>query len=463
MPDDKHIEEYMRKTPKSLQIYERACKKMAGGAESNIRLFPPYPLYLTHGRGAYIYDVDGNEYIDCICGMGCIILGHNDPEVRAAVIERVTKGGDVLGCPTELALDYIERVQKAFPSMELCRFSNSGTEATMNLLRIARAYTKKDAIAKAEGAYHGGHDYALHALHLTEKEMSSDPKHPPCLPYGSGIPKYITENLIKVFPYNDAEATAEILEKNQDNLAAVIIEPVMGGGGLIIPRDDYLKKVRKITEKLGIVLIFDEVLTGFRIAYGGGQERFGVKADLTALSKIAGGGFQMACIGGKKEIMDIIVPKAQGTAAEVTSGMTNAVQVGTYNGQPTSLAAGMKTIEILGRPGTYDYLEKISKMLFDGLKDQLADNKLCGTVNYVGPLGQVYFDCPSAKTWRETFALSEHKWNQLFYGGLARGVYFGIPHPDERFFLTKAHTEENIQTILNVSDQCMKEMKKSKC
>lgn len=463
MPDEKYIEEYMRKTQKSLQLYERACKKLAGGAESNVRLFPPYPLYLTHGRGPYIYDVDGNEYIDCICGMGSIILGHNDPEVRAAVIERVTKGGDVLGCPTELAVEYVERVQKAFPSMEICRFSNSGTEATMNLLRIARTYTKKECIAKAEGAYHGGHDYALHALHLTEKELTSNPKRPPCLPYGAGIPKYITENLIKVFPYNDAEATAEILEENQDKLACVIMEPVMGGGGLIIPQDDYLKKVRKITEKLGIVLIFDEVLTGFRIAYGGGQERYGVTADLTALSKIAGGGFQMACIGGKREIMSVIVPKAQGTAAEVTAGMTNAVQVGTYNGQPTSLAAGMKTIEILGRAGTYEYLEKISSTLFDGLRDLLADHKICGSVNSVGPVGTIYFDCESARTWRETFSLNEHKWNQFFYGGLNRGVYFGIPHPDERFFLTKSHTEENVQTILDVADDIMDEMKKSTC
>jgi len=463
MPDEKYIEEYMKKTPKSMALYERSCKKLAGGAESNIRLFQPYPLYLTHGRGAYIYDVDGNEYIDCICGMGSIILGHNDPEVRAAVIERVTKGGDVLGCPTELAVEYVDRVQKAFPSMEICRFSNSGTEATMNLLRVARAYTKKDCIAKAEGAYHGGHDYALHALHLTDKELKSNPKRPPCLPYGSGIPKYITENLIKVFPYNDAEATAEILEENQDKLACVIIEPVMGGGGLIIPRDDYLKKVRKITEKLGIVLIFDEVLTGFRIAYGGGQERFDVKADLTALSKIAGGGFQMACIGGKKEIMDVIVPKAQGTAAEVSAGMTNAVQVGTYNGHPTSLVAGMKTIEILGRSGTYEYLTKISDMLWGGLKDLMDDHKICGSVNYVGPLGQIYFDCETANTWRETFCLNEHKWNQFFYGGLTRGVYFGIPHPDERFFLTKAHTEEDVQKILDVSDDIFDTIKTSTC
>ena len=461
MSDENYIEEYMKKTPKSREIYERAARKLAGGTESNIRLFKPYPLYLTHGRGQYIYDVDGNEYLDMICGMGSIILGHNDPEVRAAVIERVTKGGDVLGCPTELATDYIDRVQRAFPSMELCRFSNSGTEATMNLIRIARAYTGKDCIAKAEGAYHGGHDYVLHALHLTEKEMNSDPKHPPCLPYGIGIPKYITQNLVKVIPYNDAEASAEILEKDQDKIACLILEPVMGGGGLIIPKDDFLKKIRKITEKLGIVLLFDEVLTGFRIAYGGGQERFGVKADLTALSKIAGGGFQMACIGGKREIMEIILPKVQGTAAEVSAGMTNAVQVGTYNGHPTSLTAGMKTIEILGRSGTYEYLNKIADMLWGGLDDLLKDKKIVGSVNYIGPLGTIYFDCISANTWRETFSLNEAKWTQFFFGMMNRGIYLGIPHCDERFFLTKAHTEEDVQHILDVADDVLNDIKKS--
>ncbi|MEM4262311.1 MAG: aspartate aminotransferase family protein [Thermoplasmata archaeon] len=460
MANEKYIEEYMRRTPKSRETYERAARKLAGGAESNIRLFKPYPVYMTHGRGQFIYDVDGNEYIDLICGMGSIILGHNDPEVRAAVIERVTKGGDVLGTPTELAIEYIERVQRAFPSMELCRFSNSGTEATMNCIRIARAYSGKDVMVKAEGAYHGGHDYALHALHLTEKELNSNPKRPPCLPYGSGIPKLVTQNLVKVIPYNDAEATAEILEENQDKIGCMILEPVMGGGGLIIPKDDYLKKVRKITEKLGIVLIFDEVLTGFRIAYGGGQERFNVKPDMTALSKIAGGGFQMACIGGKREIMEMILPKVQGTAAEVSAGMTNAVQVGTYNGHPTSLAAGAKTIEILGRAGTYEYLNKISDMLWGGLKDLLDDKKIVGSVNYIGPLGTIYFDCVSANTWRETFSLNEEKWTYFFFGMMNRGVYLGIPHCDERFFLSKAHTEEDIQRVLDIADEVLSEMKR---
>jgi len=460
MEDEKHIEEFKKKTPKSQQLYIQASKHIAGGVESNVRIIDPYPIYMTHGKGQFIYDVDGNEYIDLLLGMGSIILGHNDPEIRQAVIDRVTKGGDVLGAPSDLAVEYAEKVKKPFPSMDLIRFCNSGTEATMNLIRIARAYTGKDCIAKAEGAYHGGHDYALHALHLTEDLLDGDPRNPPCLPYGSGIPKYITEELIKVFPFNDINATAEILEKNQDKLAAVIVEPVMGGGGLIIPKNDFLKDLRRVTEKLGIVLIFDEVLVGFRIAYGGGQEKYDVKADLTALSKIAGGGFQLACLGGKREIMEIVLPSTQGTAAEVTAGMTSAVQVGTYNGHPTGLAAGSKAIEILGRPGTYEYLEKISAMLFGGLRDQLEDKKIVGTVNNVGPLGQIYFDCDKADTWRETFALSEEKWNKFFYGGISKGVYFGIPHPDERFFLSKAHTEEDIQRVLDITDELLNEIKK---
>lgn len=460
MPEAKYIEEFRKRTPKSREIFERANLHVAGGVESNIRMLDPYPIYMTHGKGQYIYDVDKNEYIDLLLGMGAIILGHNHPEIRQTVIDRVTKGGDVLGAPTEMIIEFGEKVKRAFPSMELIRFNNSGTEATMNLLRIARAYTGKDKIAKAEGSYHGGHDYALHALHLTDDYIDSDPRKPPCLPYGSGIPKYITDEMIKVFPFNDIDATAEILENNQDELAAVLAEPVMGGGGVIPPKDDYLKKLRKVTEKLGILLIFDEVLVGFRIAYGGGQERYGVKADLTALSKIMGGGFQLACIGGKKEIMEVILPQVQGTAAEQEAGMESAVHVGTYNGHPTSLTAGIKALDLLRKPGTYEYLEKISDMLFGGFRDQMKDKDILGTVNNVGPLGAIYFDCEDASTWRKTMDLNEEKWKILFYGGISKGVYFGIPHPDERFFLSLAHTEEDIQKILDITDGLMNEIKK---
>lgn len=460
MPDEKYIEAFMKKTPKSKEAFDRIKLHVAGGVESNIRMIDPYPVYLTHGEGQYIFDIDGNKYYDLLCGLGAIIHGHNPPEIRQAVIDRVTKGGDALGAPTEMIETYAKNIKRAFPSMELLRFCNSGTEATMNLIRIARSYSGKDKIAKVEGSYHGGHDNVLHALHLTDDYLDSDPNNPPCLPYGSGIPKYITENMIKVIPFNNYEATAEILEKNADELGTVIMEPVMGGGGVIPPKDDYLKKVRKLTEKLGMVLIYDEVLVGFRIAFGGGQERYNVKADLTALSKIAGGGFQMACIGGKKEIMESILPKVQGTAAEVEAGMTSAVQVGTYNGHPTSLAAGNKSVELLTKPGTYEYLEKISKMLFGGLKDQLADKKMVGTVNNVGSLGCIYFDVEKADTWRSTLALNEEKWRKLFFGGLNKGIYFGIPHPDERFFLSLAMTEENIQDILKITDDLMNDIKK---
>jgi len=459
MSQEKYIAELEKKTPKSKEMYMKTRQHIAGGVESNIRIIRPYPIYMTHGNGQYIFDVDGNKYMDLLLGMGSIILGHNNPEIREAVIDRVTKGGDVLGAPSSRVIEFAEAVQKAFPSMELIRFNNSGTEATMNLMRIARAYSGKELIAKAEGSYHGGHDYGLHALHLTEEHLDGDPRRPPCLPYGGGIPKYITNELIKVYPFNDIDATAEILEENQDNLAAVIAEPVMGGGGLIPPKGNFLKDLRKLTEKLGIVLIFDEVLVGFRIAYGGGQERYNVKADLTALSKICGGGFQLACIGGKREIMDIISPDVQGTAAEQESGMESPVHVGTYNGHPTSLAAGIKVLEILKRPGTYEYLEKISAMLYGGLKDQLDDKGIVGTVNNVGPLGAIYFDCEKAETWRDTMTLNEDKWREFFFGGLANGVYFGIPHPDERFFLSKAHTEEDIQNILEITDGIMNGIK----
>src|SRR5512136_874170 len=355
--------EYLSRTVKSRAHWKMVKECIPSGVESNVRFFEPYPFYVKRAQGAYIYDLDGNKIIDYALGYGPMILGHNHPAVVRAAKQQIDKGM-MYGASSDLAIDYVKMVQKAMPSMEMFRFANSGTEATMHPLRVARAYTGKEKIAKAEGSYHGGHDYVLQGVDIPS-DMLMESNRQPTVPFGKGIPKSIS-NLVVMYPFNDWAATEEVLTKNADDLAAVIIEPVQAGGGCFVPRDNYLKKLSKLTKSLGIVLIFDEVLTGFRVAYGGAQERYDVKPDLTSIAKIAGGGYQVAGFGGKKEIMEEIVPKEGG----------NVYHGGTYNAHPVSMAAGLETLKILSRPGAYSKIDKIGDSLFHGLRDAAEDHRV---------------------------------------------------------------------------------------
>src|SRR5512136_613619 len=355
--------EYVARTSKSKAHFDKAKKMIPSGVESNVRFFEPYPFYVKRAKGAYLWDIDGNKIIDYALGYGPMILGHNNPAVIRAVKEQVDKG-TMFGASGEMALEYVSMVRKAMPSIEMFRFANSGTEATMHPLRVARAYTGKEKVAKAEGSYHGGHDYALQCVDIPPDKLK-DSRCQPAVPFGKGIPKSISD-LVVMYQFNDWGATEEVLTKNADDLAAVIIEPIQAGGGCFAPRDNYLKKLSKLTKKLGIVLIFDEVLTGFRVAFGGAQERYDVKPDMTSIAKIAGGGYQLAGFGGRKEIMEEIVPKEGG----------NVYHGGTYNAHPVSMAAGLETLKILSRPGAYSKIDKIGDSLFHGLRDAAEDHRV---------------------------------------------------------------------------------------
>jgi len=437
--------EYIRRTKKSRAHFEKAKRLIPAGVESNVRYFPPYPFYVKRAKGPYIYDIDGNRIIDFALGYGPMILGHNHPAVVRAVKEAVEKG-TMYGASTDIATEYVKMVQKAMPSVEMFRFANSGTEATMHPLRVARAYTGKEKIAKAEGSYHGGHDYVLQALD-TPREKLTKKTCQPAYPFGKGIPKCISD-LVVVYPFNDWPSTEEVLTKNADDLAAVIIEPVQAGGGCFVPRDNYLKKLRKLTKELGIVLIFDEVLTGFRVAFGGAQERYDVKPDLTSIAKIAGGGYQLAGFGGKKEIMEEIVPKDCG----------NVYHGGTYNAHPVSMAAGLETLKILSKPGTYKRIDAIGDSLFDGLRDIAADRGVDVWVESVGSLGQLYFTDREIKTWRDALDIDADKWRHWFMYSLGKGVFFGVPHADEHFFTSLAHSPKDIDDSLEISDQAFRQI-----
>ena len=439
--------EYVSKTRRSRAHWEKVREIIPSGVESNVRFFEPYPFFVRKAKGPYLWDMDGNRIIDYALGYGPMILGHNHPDVVRAVKEQVDKG-TMYGASAEMAYEYVNMVRKAMPSIEMFRFANSGTEATMHPLRVARAYTGKEKIAKAEGSYHGGHDYALQCVDIPSDKLE-DKTCQPAVPFGKGIPKCISDLLV-IYPFNDWGATEEVLTKNADDLAAVIIEPIQAGGGCFAPRDNYLKRMRKLTKDLGIVLIFDEVLTGFRVAFGGAQERYGVKPDMTSIAKVAGGGYQLAGFGGRKEIMQEIVPKEGG----------NVYHGGTYNAHPVSVTAGLTTLKLLSKPGTYTKIDRIGASLFHGLKDMAEDRGVDVWIESVGSLGQMYFTDQEIRTWRDAFNVDTEKWRHWFMHSLGKGVFFGVPHADEHFFTSLAHSKEDIDRSLEISDQAFSRIAK---
>jgi glutamate-1-semialdehyde 2,1-aminomutase len=443
LPSQKFSRKYLTRHRKSAQLWKRAAKLSPGGVESNIRFFRPHPFFVDYGDGAYIYDVDGNKILDFMMGFGALILGHNNRDVALEVIKQL-ESGSMLGVTTELFSDYIVQVQKAMPWMKKVRLCNSGTEATMHAIRTARAYTGKDKIAKAEGAYHGAHDYALMSLDMDARTARRMSGYRP-VPYGRGIPKAIADTVV-IFPYNDIDATAAILEEHAEDVGALIIEPVLCGPGVIIPKNNYLKKLRQLTRKMGIVLIFDEVLTGFRLAYGGAAEYYDIRPDMVTFGKIGGGGFQLAGFGGEAQIMDVLEPGG--------GWRRGAFHAGTYNGHPISVAAGMKCLQILGdHPEYYDHINSLGRQLFGGLQDLADDRRLPAWVEYVGSIGNVYFTTrDEVRDFRDVLSANTRRWWNWFIHCLGNNVLFGIPNTGERAFICTDHTEEDIEWALEVAD-----------
>jgi len=447
MPSQRFSRRYVATRAKSAQLFRRASRSTPGGVESNIRWFKPHPLYVDYGEGGYLYDVDGNKVLDFMMGFGSLILGHNNREVALEVIRQLDSSA-LLGLTTPLYIEYIEEVKRAIPSMKKVRLTNSGTEATMHAIRAARAYTGKEKIAKAEGAYHGAHDYVLQSLDMDSRTARRMNDHPRPVPYGKGIPRAVSD-LTVIFPYNDVDMTAEILEENAEDLASVIIEPVLCGPGIVIPKGNFLKHLRRITRQLGIVLIFDEVLTGFRLSRGGAQEYYDVTPDLTTFGKIAGGGFQLAGFGGEAQIMDVITP-----GRGCKHGTFHA---GTYNGHPVSLAAGRKCLEILrNNPGIYDHINTLGRRLFRGLQELADDRKLPAWVEWVGSMGTIYFTSKDEiRDFRDTVSANTRRWWNWFIHCLGNNVLFGIPNAGERAFLCSEHTEEDVDRALEVAAQAL--------
>jgi glutamate-1-semialdehyde 2,1-aminomutase len=441
-----HSRRLREQTPQSEQLHERAAEVTPLGVESNVRSFDPYPFYVEETAGSTVTDIDGNEYLDFLLALGPIILGHNHPDVTAAVKAQAERA-DLTATPQRVAIKFMERIVEMTPSIEQVRLANSGTEATMHAIRTARSYTGNDLIAKPEGGYAGAHDYALMSVYADEDALGPKER-PNTVPYGTGIPDAVKDTVIAI-PFNDKENTEAVLREHADDLAAVIIEPVMFSAGCLKPQDGYHEFLRELTEELDIVLIWDEVMTGFRLGPASAQGRFGVTPDMTTFAKAAGGGYQIGGFGGKREIMAEIEPPED---EDAESWHSSAFHGGTYNGHPVSCAAGLATLDVLQNEDVYEHIDRIGERLFEGLQEVADDVGLPVNVQYVGSMGQVYMTDHEIRHYRDTWHANSEQYADWWREAAAGGALFGNPMQSERFFTTYTHTEVEIDRALSIAE-----------
>ena len=412
---------------KSEKLFELASKYMPGGVSSPVRAYKPYPFFTASAKGSRIYDIDGGEYIDYCLAYGPLVLGHGNEEVKGAVREQLEKGW-LYGTPHEKEIELAKKIINYYPSIELVRFVNTGSEATMAGIRLARGFTERNKIVKIEGGFHGAHDSVL------VKAGSGATTYG--IPDSKGVPRDSVKNTLQV-PFNDAAALTDTLENNSGEVAAVIIEPVMGNVGPIPPEEGYLSEVRKITEEKDVLLILDEVITGFRLALGGAQEFYGVDADLTILGKIVGGGFPIGVFGGKKEIMELIAPSG------------GVYQAGTFSGNPVSITAGLKTIEIIEREGVPRKINELGARLKTALREILTDSGVEGCVSGVGSMFKVFFRAggKEVRNYADALSCDKNKYLRFFHTMLSSGIFLP-PSQFETNFISFAHTEEDIERTI---------------
>ena len=443
--------EYEAKTKKSKKIYEVAKDLLPKGVESNFRIVDPYPFYITRGQGSRIWDADGNEYIDFLMSQGVLLLGHNRREIREAVAKQI-ENGMTFALPTELVVKAAKLVNEMMPNLKLIRFANSGTEATMHAIRTARGFTGKEKIAKSEGGYHGVQDHTLWSFWAPDQYMG-DPRCPNTFSFSNGIPKAMQELLVTI-PFNDLEATEKILRKNAKDLAALIIEPVLGNAGCLLPTDNYLKEVEKICRENDILFILDEVVTGFRLGPGGAQKRFGLKPDLTCLGKALGGGMSVAAFGGRRDVMESLLPDQNKWPMCTFHG-------GTYNGHPAGMAASIAAMNIYKEGKFYPMLDRISNEFYDGLGEITSDLGYKARVHHISSMGFIYFCDKEVRVVRDTLKADWDLVFKLAMEGMKRGVLLGHPK-GEKMFLSAAHTKEDVDISLEVAKESLTVLKKTK-
>ena len=446
-------EQYISRTKKSREMYTEASHYLAGGVPGSARYRQPYPLYMREARGPRLWDVDGNEYIDILCGAGSAILGHSPLPVMEAVKQQIDHG-TIVQVTNKSAVELAQKITQHVPGMEMLRFVNSGSEAVHLALRTARAYTRKEKCAKFEGNYNGQLDNELISGH----HFGGPEDRPESVPGSIGIPKSVINDTITL-PWNNTEAAVALIKKHANELAAVILEPVGGlylGG---IPAEgSFCRALREITEQQGIVLIFDEVITGFRLGLSGAHSLLGVTPDLRSLGKIIGGGFPVGAYGGRKDIMEqVVTPYNPAITGEVVPDRPKIFSSGTFSGNPVSMVAGLATIKELEKPGVYERIDGYGEHIRNGLRKMAADTGLEIQVMGVGSFFSVHFSSHPLRNIREILS-SDREAAAAFYMGLeANGVHIPVNH---LAFTSAAHNDGDIEQILQVAEKVFREIKK---
>lgn len=420
---------------RSLSAWNKSQQYIPGGVNSPVRNFSKvggHPRFIERGNGCKIYDIDGNEYIDYVASWGPLILGHAHPSIVDAVSQAATRGTS-FGAPTTLETELAEIIVDAVPSIEQVRLVNSGTEATMSAIRVARGYTGRNKILKIDGCYHGHVDYLLAKAGSGVATFG--------LSDSGGVPEDFARNTLTI-PFNDAEALKTTVEANPDEIACLILEPIMGNMGIIPPRDGYLNEIREITEQHGIVLIFDEVITGFRVAYGGAQSLYNVTPDMTCLGKIIGGGLPVGAYGGKREIMKCVAPEG------------DVYQAGTLSGNPLAVSAGLATLKHLTEPGVYDQLENRASSLANGLSDATKKHGIDACHSRIGSMLMLYFTSETVTDADGARTADTDRFRAYFYGLLERGVYVA-PSQFEAGFVSLVHANEDIGKTVSAANEVL--------
>jgi len=420
------------------QLFERAQKTIPGGVNSPVRAFRQVggtPRFIARAQGPYFWDADDKRYVDLIMSWGPMIVGHANPEVVEAVQRAATQSFSY-GAPTAGEIDLAERICELMPAIEQIRLVSSGTEATMSALRLARGYTNRDLIIKFEGCYHGHADSLLVKAGSGLLTFADSTKNAPS---SGGVPQDLVKHTL-VLPYNDVSALEEAFKRHGDHVAALILEPIAGNMNLIRATPEFVKAVRSLTQQYGAVLIYDEVMTGFRVALGGTQSLHGIKPDLTCLGKVMGGGMPMAAFGGKREIMAKLAP------------LGNVYQAGTLSGNPVAVAAGAKTLEIISRPGFFECLTEQTKKLMAGLQQEANRAKIPFSVDSIGGMFGFYFSQTVPTSYEAVTKTDIEAFKRFFHAMLDEGVYLA-PSAYEAGFTSIAHDNAVVDEIIRAAER----------
>ena len=418
---------------RSARLMERAVGRMPGGVNSPVRAFRSVggdPLFMERGEGSSIFDVDGNPYVDYVMSYGPLVLGHTHPAVIAA-IEDTARKGTTFGSPTELEVELAELVCEAVPSVEMVRMTNSGTEATMSAIRLARGFTGRERILKFDGNYHGHGDALLVSAGSGVATLG--------LPDSPGVTKGAARDTA-VLPFNDLDAVEELFGREGESFAAVILEPVAGNMGCVPPGQGYLEGLREVTSEYSTVLVFDEVMTGFRLARGGAQERYGVTPDLTCLGKIIGGGLPVGAYGGRREIMERVAPSG------------SIYQAGTLSGNPLAMAAGLATLRATHESGFYERLEELGERWRSGMSEAASDGDLPFAINQVGSMVSIFFNGGPVTDFASAAVSDTTAFKDFFWHMISRGVYLA-PSQYEAGFISTAHSEEDLEWTFEAASE----------